>query len=1460
MSNRNRRNTTQLTSVSNNGDEALDRSHAPTTSSNQNAITTEELPVECSNTDDTIFVGGINSNSANGPRIMSNTNNNDVGILGNRQDDLRMGFEGIRHVLESKQVPHWATFTKEAWSTFLKKYKTYKSQFGTLMLWECCEPDVKVGIKYSMGLHWNEFITMSEAEAISLFGKYFSVDSGINTYKRLSGIKMQSKMSEDSLIHYIRVFEQTVEEEEIVVTIDDKVKIETYVNGLIDSYEYRDIMLFHVKTHPQESFEDVVIQSVKEMKVFEQSLKRLGGKLPTEVKQAANTTFKADKKHTSGGSTDKSDKIDKVDKTNNKSTSSNDKKDEKKKLVCFNCEGSHRIRDCPKDKDRDMIEANKKKYGWKPPDKSAESDNKATANNVGNVKMVTNTGSINSKCMSNYIDIYPVNLNISAIGLIDTGADVPLVSEQMFKKLLEAGMVKHDGKKEIQLADEGKVTLTEYIDISLEYRGEKPCEFKLRAWVTSCAADFIIDVVTATNNGLVILPATPSSKFEHIHDYVSRVCMYRTVNGDVMEDQCTSSDNMMGLMPLDNAEGALAFEEMVKSRVSNSDIKTDICDIIYRYRVVFDEDLSQPAKVADFKIALQPGASVPHHPPRRLAPPVEQMAREEIEKLLSMGIIQKSESSVVSPIVMVTDGKGKKRLCIDYRDVNSVTVPNRYPNRNVIAVLERVMRSKYFVTMDLRKGYHQIPMDPASKYLTAFTVPWGVFEYLRMPFGVRNGPAKFQATMDTIFSGMLYHGVEVFVDDILIHSESAAGCLDLLEKVLKKLKEYHLKVSLTKSLFGYNNIEYIGYHIDAEGFAVTEKHRNAIQQLAIPTTKAQVRSMNGLFNYFKIFIPRFAWLCKPLYMAAAGKGELVWTEECNETLNKLKHMMQQVSKLYYINYDEDLYLSTDASNMGVGGVLYQKREGKVYPSVFVSVAFNDTQKKWATIEQEAFAVYFCIIQCSKYIGTKKFILETDHRNLLWLDKAEAPKLVRWRLRLAEFNYETRFIEGKSNIIADSLSRLPIIAMVSTLDAGMGGMEELLKHQDYYKIVKMVHNNTIGHRGVFQTLKLLTDMGITWPEMKNDVSNVVKACVSCQKLGKHYNIYPNTPYHIDASEPFQKICVDTIGPLPADNSKHRYIIVFVDVFTRYVELYPCATVEAKEAADCLLKVFGRYGLPETLISDNGTQYVNEIFQSLLSVLNICHVKCVPYRHEGNGIVERLNWEIMEQLRHLVMDAKVKKQWGKYIPCIQYIINSQYHSGIGVSPMELVYGKGVSKHRGILQMFKSHEELKGSEYVKELDEVLEHIADISRNFQEKVKEKAAATVIDMKYHNGDYILRKIKVKRGKFDINYLGPYKVESVMRRTIKIKHLNREVYEICDINDVKPYNRLDDEEVVSPDAVAARDHDMYVVEEITSHTGDLKDIKHCTFLVKWEGYDGLTWEPYKNLKNVIALQKYMEKE
>ena len=502
-----------------------------------------------------------------------------------------------------------------------------------------------------------------------------------------------------------------------------------------------------------------------------------------------------------------------------------------------------------------------------------------------------------------------------------------------------------------------------------------------------------------------------------------------------------------------------------------------------------------------------------------------------------------------------------------------------------------------------------------------------------------------------------------------------------------------------------------------------------------------------------------------------------------------------------------------------------------------------------------YAIYYCILQCHGYLTGHKFIVETDHRNLVWLERATAPKLVRWRLRLQEFDYEVHHVPGNANIIADTLSRLPTVAAVGAATNTVD-LHACYTDGKYEELVQRLHNATIGHYGRRHVLQLLRALGYEWPGHTAVVEQVLARCITCQRNAVAPPVLPSA-HHIEATEPFQLVCVDTIGPLPEDEYGNRYVIVLIDAFSRFVELHAAASTTAVAAADALLGMFGRYGLPERILSDSGIQYVNAVIKLLLEFLGVVHTTSVPYRHQGNGVVERVNRETLRHLRHILEHENVVSRWGRHLPRVQYIINMHISDSTGFSPMQLLFGGRITDHRGLLYPFQHPVTEAPHDYVKRLDDSLRIVTDISRSYQEQRLSRATANAApDPDFVLGALVLAQPGTPRSKLYSKWTGPYEVIAKRRRTYTLRHLATNKERVLDGSRLKAFVTSPG---ITPESVAARDLDLYIVDHIVEHTGNLRHPERCRFKVRWTDYgvDDDTWEPHSHVKDTDALETYL---
>lgn len=403
----------------------------------------------------------------------------------------------------------------------------------------------------------------------------------------------------------------------------------------------------------------------------------------------------------------------------------------------------------------------------------------------------------------------------------------------------------------------------------------------------------------------------------------------------------------------------------------------------------------------------------------------------QIDKLLNTGIIRESSSQWTSPIWVVpkkSDNSGKKkyRIVVDYRKLNEKTPADRYPIPEVSEILDRLGKAQYFSVLDLASGFHQIEVDPKDIPKTAFNVDHGKYEFVRMPFGLKNAPATFQRLMDSVLRKHLGIRCFVYMDDIIIFSTSLQSHLQDIAKVLQTLQEANLKVQCDKSEFLRKEVEFLGHVVTTEGVRPNPRKVEAVKTWPLPRTPKELKSFLGTVSYYRRFIPRFAHIAKPLTSKLRGNAKsFEITPDFEQAFIKLKEIMATDLLLAYPDFDSPFILTTDASNVAIGAVLAQSVDGKERPIAYLSRTLSRAEENYSATAKELLGIYFAAKTFRPYLYGREFVIYTDHEPLtkeLKLTDATG-RVTRQRLYLEQFDFKIVYKKGKQNVVADGLSRI-----------------------------------------------------------------------------------------------------------------------------------------------------------------------------------------------------------------------------------------------------------------------------------------------------------------------------------------------------------------------------------------------------------------------------------------------------
>ena len=445
---------------------------------------------------------------------------------------------------------------------------------------------------------------------------------------------------------------------------------------------------------------------------------------------------------------------------------------------------------------------------------------------------------------------------------------------------------------------------------------------------------------------------------------------------------------------------------------------------------VFPEEL--PGLPAEreilFEIELLPGTAPVSKAPYRMAPAELKELQTQLQELLDKGFIRPSHSPWGAPVLFVKKKDGTFRMCIDYRELNKVTIKNKYPLPLIDDLFDQLKEASVFSKIDLRSGYHQLKIKESDIPKTAFRTRYGHYEFLVMSFGLTNAPAAFMDLMNRVFREYLDKFVIVFIDDILIYSKTQKEHEEHLEIVLQTLKDHKLYAKFSKCEFWLDRVHFLGHVVSAEGISVDPAKIEAVSNWKAPKSVTEVRSFLGLAGYYRRFVEGFARLAAPLTALTRKGKRYEWTEKCEESFKELKKRLTSAPVLTIPTPEGKFDIYSDASKMGLGAVLMQ--DGKVV--AYGSRQLKEHEKNYPTHDLELAAVVYALKIWRHYLYGVQCQIFSDHKSLKYIftQKELNMRQRRWLELVKDYDCEILYHPGKANKVADALSRKSTIALMS----------------------------------------------------------------------------------------------------------------------------------------------------------------------------------------------------------------------------------------------------------------------------------------------------------------------------------------------------------------------------------------------------------------------------------------------
>ena len=635
---------------------------------------------------------------------------------------------------------------------------------------------------------------------------------------------------------------------------------------------------------------------------------------------------------------------------------------------------------------------------------------------------------------------------------------------------------------------------------------------------------------------------------------------------------------------------------------------------------------------------------------RKLSPEKLEILRTELDKLLQLGIIYRSESEWASLVHLVQKKGGGWRITGDFCQLNRQTISDRYSIPLLSDFVGDMEGSIVFSSLDLYKGYHQVEIAPEDQCKTSIITPLGNFAFRRLPMGISCAANSFQRFMHEVLQGI--PNVFCFIDDLLIFSRNEKEHFRHLQLVFERLSQYGLILNRDKCIFKVPEIDFLGHRISHKGVLPLVQKVEAIQNFPMPKTMRQLRQFLGMINFYRRFIPQAGALLHPLERLLSpqknSKKSIPWSEESIDAFESARHILANVTSLAFPIKGGETILTCDASDGAVGAALNQVVSGELTPIGFFSKSLNATQKNYPTFDRELLAIFLAIKHFRYFLDGRDFVIETDHSALVFALRSNHREYSGRRLRqlqfISEFTSNIRHIEGKQNVVADCLSRPPDIGAVFGDFQTVDLLEIAAEQQTDSEIIDMIRDKThslclekvtipcsseciwvdkscnvprilvpqklrfrifdevhsLAHPGVKVTRELIGQRFV-WKGMRKDVAMFVRTCILCQqsKIVRH-NKTPLQRFKTPDAR-FAHIHCDIVGPLLECNG-FSYLMTFINRFTRHVEVAPLKGTSAKECADAFLHTWvARFGCPTELTCDRGVQFTSHLWNELCSFL-------------------------------------------------------------------------------------------------------------------------------------------------------------------------------------------------------------------------------------------------------------------
>ncbi|KAL0536830.1 hypothetical protein IC582_025792 [Cucumis melo] len=824
-------------------------------------------------------------------------------------------------------------------------------------------------------------------------------------------------------------------------------------------------------------------------------------------------------------------------------------------------------------------------------------------------------------------------------------------------------------------------------------------------------------------------------------------------------------------------------------------LKPEDVPVVKEFLDVFLDDLSglPPDREIEFTIELLPGTAPISQAPYRMAPSELKELKMQLQELVDKGYIRPTVSPWGAPVLFVKKKDGTLRLCIDYRQLNKVTIRNKYPLPRIDDLFDQLRGAALFSKIDLRSGYHQLKVRESDIAKTSFRTRYGLYEFRVMPFGLTNAPAVFMDLMNRIFHRYLDQFVIVFIDDILVYSVDRESHEEHLRIVLQTLREKQLYAKFSKCEFWLEQVVFLGHVVSAKGVSVDPHKVEAVVNWERPISVTEVRS----------------------------------SRELKKRLVTAPILALPVTRKDYVIY-------CDASRLGLGCVLMQ--DGNVI--AYASRQLKEHECNYPTHDLELAAVVLALKIWRHYLFGEKCHIFTDHKSLKYIfDQKELNlRQRRWLELIKDYDCTIEYHPGKANVVADALSRksrLPKSALcgirvallnelrgskavVTTEDSGSLLAQFQVRSSLVTEIVRRQSEDSNlqkkfekSKKGLEVEFELRTDGAIVkqgrlcvpniselknsileeahssayamhpgstkmyrtlkktywWSGMKQEIAEYVDRCLICQQVkpvrqrpGGFLNPLPVPEWK------WEHITMDFLFGLPRTSSGHDGIWVIVDRLTKTKRFIPIKMTSTLDQLARLYvdKIVSQYGVPVSIVSDRDPRFTSKFWPSLQKAMGTGLKFSTSFHPQTDGQSERTIQTLEDMLRACVL--QLKGSWDTHLPLMEFAYNNNYQSSIGMAPYEALYGRPC--RTPVCWNEVGERKLVGPELVQIRTNNIKLIRENMRKAQDRQKSYADKRRRNLEFQVGDQVFLKLSPwrgvirfgRKGKLSPRYIGPYQI------------------------------------------------------------------------------------------------------